>query len=286
LFAGFLAQLADLSLAHAGEVDRAVNELPTQSAATTLRIVRGVTLRPTTTATDTEGHRALRPPDPSYGLETLTGGRARAIALNLPLPGFPQLPWSPEVATMETAWHYHNCTLQLAFRIGGAHHIAFCDNEWRLHSGYEILAIPGYVPHNAGRGVEPGGVIELTFPGDFGVTPCAAPPSGTPEAALILTDAMVEPKTVEGVGNYALPAHIGQIVHMRLVEAGAAAVDPPAGDGLTLTLIITGTCEVETGSEGDRLTPFDMLVDDGVGRGRARLLNRSPDFRAYQVQVQ
>jgi len=248
-----------------------------------VRIVRATQLGRSTGAGDRDAHRADFE-TPTYGLQEATGGRARAVAGNLPLKGFPRLAEAAAEAmkTMETGWHYHNVDVQLAFITGGEIDIAYSDGEWRRCRGGEILLIPGYVPHNAGRISPSYGLVELTFPGEFGSIPCPPHPRSGPVDGSVLTDDQVQATAIDGVATYVLPPALTRTTDLRLITSGAGIVETPRG-GLTLTLLFSGRCEVDAAGEHSLLGPFDMLIDDDEG-DRATLSNRSPDFRAYQVQ--
>jgi len=249
----------------------------------TVRIVRALELERSTAAGDQDEHRAGFEA-PTYGLQKATGGRARAIAGNLPLAEFPGLPEGAAEAmkTMETGWHFHDIDLQLAFISGGEIDIAFSDGEWRRCRGGEVLLIPGYVPHNAGR-ISPGyGLVELTFPGEFGTIPCPPHPRDEPVAGSVLTDQQVRATSTDGVAVYDVPPAVSRLADLRLITHGVDVVEAAGGD-LTLTLVFSGRCDVDVEGERTFLGPFDMLIDDG-GREKVRLSNRTADFRAYRVQ--
>jgi mannose-6-phosphate isomerase-like protein (cupin superfamily) len=246
-------------------------------------IVRGRSIYANAEAVSQEAHRAGTPPVPSYGLSQLTGGRASSFASKLPVDWNegPQMP--PERRERETGWHYHDCDLQLAFVLDGSIEIAVSDDDWRRYYSGDILVIPGGAPHNARLLSEDYSQLDLTMPYQYGTTPCPPHPRGDPAPAFIVGDADARPVGADGVREYDLQPHVAKIAIMRLIETGEDAVRTQPG-ALTFTYVRSGRCDVEAGGELDQLTPFDMLVDDATSQ-RATLLRRSPDFRAYQVQL-
>ena len=244
-----------------------------------VRIVRATELRRSAAAGDTDAHRAGAPP-PSYGLQDATGGRARAVAYNLPLDGAPIY---QGLGALESGWHYHNCELQLAFITSGDIEVAYADGDWRRCRTGEILAITGQMPHNVGRASERYGLVELTMPGAFGTTICPPHPKGVPVAGLVLTDQQVRPCAAHGVAEYLTIPQVSRTAELRLVTGGDDVVETPPG-GLTFTLTVAGRCDIEADGNHDWLSAFDMVIDD-ARRGRSRLFNRSSDFRAYQVKL-
>jgi len=247
-----------------------------------VRIVRALGLEASTTAGDNDAHRQGGPP-PSYGLQEITGGKARAIALNLPVEGFPKRRRPSGQPMMETGWHYHNIDLQLAFISSGAIDIAYADGQWRRYEAGEILVIPGGVPHNAANASEDYGLVEFTLPGDFGTIPCPPHPMDEPVMGFVLDDSQVRPNPIDGVAEYVLAPHVARVADLRLLKAGEGAVETPPG-GLCFTLLTHGRCEIDAEGSRETLGPWDMAIDDAK-HGRGRLLSRSPDFRAYQVQL-
>jgi hypothetical protein len=255
----------------------------------TIHIIRRGDLHASTAEGDTQGHRR-GPAPPSYGLQDLTGNRARAIAGNLPESGLNA--FRPPVDTvigedgplgMGTGWHFHTCSLQLAFIVGGSIEIAYSDDQWKRYYAGEILVIPNHAPHNARKPTKDYGLIELTFPGDFGTTPCEPHPQGEPEAAEVVDDAKVR-SCADGVCDYALMPHVARVANIRLIKGGNGAVSLPPGRGMAITVVTTGRCEVDAQGSRSALGPFDMVLDDARAE-RTRLLNRSAHFRAYQVQL-
>jgi hypothetical protein len=253
---------------------------------TSVRIVRALGLKMSTGAGENDVHRK-GPAPPSYGLQELTDGRSRAIAINLPLDGFPMMRRPADAAAtprpMETGWHYHNIDLQLAFIASGDIDIAFADEAWKRHGAGEILVIPGGVPHNAGRASSDYGLVEFTLPGDFGTIECPPHPRDVPAHGFVLDDDRVGSPTNDGVADYLLTPQVSTVADIRLLTAGEQPVETPA-KGTCFTLVASGDCDVEVEDASDSLGTWDMLVDDAK-QGRARLLNRSKDFRAYQVQL-
>jgi quercetin dioxygenase-like cupin family protein len=242
-----------------------------------IQIVRALALRAVAAPGDDDVHRK-GPAPPSYELQERTGGRARAIAANLPLAETPQFKAPPGT---ETGWHYHNCDLQLAFIVRGDVDIAYADKQWRRCRAGEVLVIPGGAPHNAGRLSEDYGLIELTLPGAFGTTECAPHPTDAPRHAFVLTPDMVGDEAEDG--RCALPDGTSQGADVCVLRAGAADFKIAPGR-LALTLVIEGRCDIDTPDGRDQMGPFDMLVDQSL-KGATSIGNRSADFKAYHIQL-
>ena len=246
-----------------------------------VRIVRALGPSGSTSAGDNDEHRK-GPAEFSYGLQDIANGKARAVAFNLPVEGFPQVSLPPGAAAMETGWHYHNIQLQLGYVATGSIEAAFSDGAPRRYHAGELIVIPGDVPHNAARPSEDYGALEFTLPGEFGTLPCPAQPPGAAVLGFALDDSQARPKG-DGVTDFALPAHVSGFAAIRLLQAGEDVVDTPRG-GMCFTFLTHGSCEIEAEGARDSLGPYDMMIEDSAN-DRARVVRRSEDFRAFQIQL-
>jgi quercetin dioxygenase-like cupin family protein len=226
-------------------------------------------------------HRATLGAVIDYGLPAVSGGVVRAIATR------------PDhfaaLATWTSAWHYHDCDLQLAAVIAGSIDVSFEADKVRRAAAGDLLFIPGGVVHDARAPSADYQVAEITFPGSFATTACEAPPAESVSAGLILAFHDAQRMAYrDGVARYAYPvppAFSGRLSIERHIRSRADPLTATwnAHRGrMRITYVLRGSKRLEVAA-GD---PIDLealdvvLVPDGVACFDASM---SDDFDALEI---